>query len=483
MRIVVAASILLLVAVSVPLILRTPAAENAVPPVDLGAVVEEMGRDLTYEYDLITAEELSGCERQWEVELPYGVRTMHKLGEGNLLVASRNNLSQPGCEARYPTGEDEEILSIFGPDGRVLHRRSLGASAVGRCYTSGDGRVVSLSTGWDHDSRRMVIDHNGREYFSIEGGVTVELFPLSDGEYLVCSRPYADSGQVFVDAFTPTGERRPVVVGYFLREDGGRLIDAVPEEFNREWGQVIWADDEKLLYTWRVADASGVEYRYDNALALLDLRTRAVVWEKVVPSTSYQPAVASGRPGDRYILLDHRANDEGIRHTVIAAASGETVGKAAGVTGGSMWLPLGSGDGYFYANATGRLKLDRGFGFRSFLVKCSLQLHVVRHGLLYDGLSLNEIRELDGFVWGIHKACTLNGRCYPVVTAIYDMRGEGPAGEDVLSTRVKPVLLEGYWFIVEMTEGQVVLVGQIEPRGGPLQRVVVDRSWIDRERR
>lgn len=485
MRLIGTASILFAAVVLYLQMHASPVAERGVPSVDLVAVVEEMGRDLTYEYELITGEELAGCEVQWEADLPYGIRAMLGLGEGNILIVSNSRYAIPECIRPFGHPSDEEMLSIYGPDGMIIHRRLLGSwrVLVLRSYTSPDGKLVSLYTCWDHDCRMSVIDHRGRECFSIEGGVTVELFPSSEGDYLVCSRPYGAEGKIFIDAFQPTGERYPVEVGSFMRADGSRLVDAVAEELNNEWGQVIWADDGNLLYTWRVADTSGVACRYQNALALLDMKTSASVWETIIPSTSYQPVVASGKPGERYILLDHHANDEGISHTVIEAASGRTVGMIAGrLPGGRLWSAIGAEGGSFYANASGLLKMDRG-GFRSFLVKCSPQLEVVRHGLLYDGYGLQEKKESGGYVWGIHRPCTLDGRCYPVVTAIYDMRGEALPGADVLSTRVKPVLLEGYWFITEMTEDQVVLVGQVDPRGGALQKVTMDRSWIDREGR
>jgi hypothetical protein len=405
---------------------------------------------------------------------------MFELGGGNLLIVSRSNLSHSGCEARGKKQEDEETLSIYDPDGTLLHRRSLGGGWVEPwLYTSETGDLVSLSTAdYHHDNRRIVTDHTGVEYFSVEGGGTIQLFPSSDGEHLVYSKPYAEPGRILVDILNPSGERRPVDVGDFLAEDGSRLIDAVSEESNRTPGQVIWAADEKLLYTWWVADTAGVARDHLSALALLDTKNNTVVWQRIHPPVSYQPAVASGKPGDRYILLDHPANEEGISHTVIAGGSGETVGRAAG---GHMWTLVGSEDGSFYANVTGRLKI--GERFRRFLVKCSPQLGIVRHGMLYDGYSLNEVRELNGYVWGNHRACVLGEHCYPVVTAIYDMRGDPPSDRGSLPARVKPVLIEGYWFIVEMSDDQIVIVGQIDPRGGTLQKLAIDRAWIDRARR
>lgn len=62
------------------------------------------------------------------------------------------------------------------------------------------------------------------------------------------------------------------------------------------------------------------------------------------------------------------------------------------------------------------------------------------------------------------------------------MRGVASTGADILSTRVKPVLIEGYWYIVEIEGDRMVLMGQFDPRGWPLDKIAIERSWIDQER-
>jgi hypothetical protein len=129
---------LLVVITLVPLMIPLSLAGQGVQTVDLNSVISEMGRDLTYEYDLIAGEELMGCEQEWEVDIPYGVRDIVKVGDGNLLVITRSNRSKPGCKAIGKGSDDEEIVSVYSPDGVLLNRMSLSSRWIWRIYQSGD---------------------------------------------------------------------------------------------------------------------------------------------------------------------------------------------------------------------------------------------------------------------------------------------------------------------------------------------------------
>jgi hypothetical protein len=49
---------------------------------------------------------------------------------------------------------------------------------------------------------------------------------------------------------------------------------------------------------------------------------------------------------------------------------------------------------------------------------------------------------------------------------------------DLFSRRVDPVILEGYWFIYEMNDQYVTLVGQLDRRGGKLRMIRIKRGDI-----
>ena len=91
------------------------------------------------------------------------------------------------------------------------------------------------------------------------------------------------------------------------------------------------------------------------------------------------------------------------------------------------------------------------------------------------------MKSSDGYVWGIHRGCTLDNVCYPIVTAIYNMGSESSSETcaEPVSKRVDPVLLEGFWVIDKVTDDKAILIGQLDPRGGVLERISIDRTRID----
>ena len=118
--------------------------------------------------------------------------------------------------------------------------------------------------------------------------------------------------------------------------------------------------------------------------------------------------------------------------------------------------------------------------FRRLIIQFDPQFNVFHFGFIYRNNILENLGELEGFVWGVNKNVEIEGKCYPFVTPIYDMRldlsKKGTTVERALL--VNPVILEGVWVIDEVTEDSVVLVGQINPKDSVLRKTRVNRRLL-----
>jgi len=461
--------ILLYSAIVLLLNLPYPSAQ-ATTTVNLGAVVNEMGKDLRFRYRLVKGSELLKGEVKWEARVPYGVKDIYKLKNGNLLVITRDSYAVADCERIYETDNDDEYLSFFSPEGVLLNKISIGGASIVKIHQSDDGSLISLEGGYHESPMFVITDGEGKLHFKTYGKVVP--YPSSRGDFLVNgrSRTYTRPAYIVI----PGGERRSINIGRLMNIDGSDRSAPLTALGDKERDMaVLWSFGDKVLL---IGDGSR---EGSNILTYYDTRHDRIIWNKEIPF--YPRIVAASHDsstGNWYTLGNCSPNELKYRTIISSMNSGEIQG--AIIDSGGIWdESIGSQDGCFYANIIGGLKKDD-LSYRVFLAKIDPRFNVICYGLLWAGNALRKMKHLRGYVWGMQKACTLAGNCYPIVTPIYDMRGGLSSDQkmDLFSRRVDPVILEGYWFIYEMNDQYVTLVGQLDRKGGVLRMIRTKRGDI-----
>ena len=424
-----------------------------------------VGSDSKYDYHFIPGRELINSDQIWQVNVPYGVKRIERIGGGNFLVVSRSNLSNANCPITPKSREDEEIISIVSRGGTILNKLSIGNRYLHAIYKSRDGNLISIvSTGYDDTAESMIIDENGNEYLTAHDAV---LYPSSNGNYLV-SRRAARPARIPWDNEIYSISSESKITKYNLRNIfkfiKGKEEDTVINT------NVLWAfDNDILLLCSRKNDNELI-----HSLNLYEIGTGKLIWKLDKQNALNVTAVTRSEENEEYILLDHWLNEDKIFNTIIRKSDGAVI---TNVINGEVWSAIGSRDGFFYGNVKANLTNGQ---LRSLIMQFTPQFEVLHFGLTYQNNILENPGELEGLVWGINKNVELGGKCYPFVTSIYDMRIDLPKRESTeeRALPVNPVILEGVWVIDEITEDSVMLVGQIDPKDGVLRKIRVDRGLI-----
>jgi hypothetical protein len=240
---------------------------------------------------------------------------------------------------------------------------------------------------------------------------------------------------------------------------------------------VLWSFGDRLLLGKKRSEDPN-DYSY--VLTYYDARQDNVIWSREFPFyTDIQAISYDNTSGEMYALGMCAYNPLRYVNVIISIDSGQL---ASATTSSEISGAIGLRGGYFCGTLGGKIEVSKdNWRSRLFLLKLNPRFDVVRYGILSAGCGLEKMKELRGYVWGVQKACTLAGNCYPIVTPIYDMRGGLSSDQKMdlfFSRRVDPVILEGYWFIYEMNDQYVTLVGQLDRKGGVLRMIRTKRGDI-----
>jgi len=433
--------------------------------VDIGALMDKIASDSTYNYRFISGEELNNFDQIWQLGIPYGIKRIERIGGGNFLVISRSNISKASCPITPKSREDEELISVVSRDGVLLNKASIGNRYLHAIYKSEYGKLISIvSSGYDDTAESKVIDENGDVYLTVDDAV---LYPSSDGNYLVSRRAVRpsripwDNQVYFISSKSKINKSNLRKILNIIKGNGKETIS------NTNVLRVF--DDDILLLSSRKNNSEFI-----HCLNLYEIGTGRLIWRLDNQNALSVIAVTRSEENEEYILLEYWLNEEKICNTIINKNNGSFIAK---VINGEVWSAIGSSDGLFYGNVEGNLKNDH---FRRLIIQFDPKFNVFHFGFIYRNNILENLGELEGFVWGVNKNVELEGRCYPFVTPIYDMRADLLKKDTTVERAllVNPVILEGVWVIDEVTEDSVVLVGQIDTKDGVLRKIRVDGALI-----
>jgi hypothetical protein len=433
--------------------------------VDMAAVIKGLSANASFEYSFISAEQLKQVTAVWQQAVPSRVRDMWGLGPDNLLVVCEKDLSSPSPYVK-PT---EETISIFDPTGNIIAQNFLGEYKVRNVYQSHTGSLVNIETENDHNALNIVTDHNGSSFLQIE--YRFALLPSWDGEYLIKTSPLG-RGLKSVATIDAGGREREVAATRFMNKDGSSKTTNIAEDFHEEKKGVLWVfDNNDLLFVGR--DSSETT----SKLTLYDILEGRKVWELQVPPLTSVDAVCSEKDGQSmYLLLSPSSNERGVHNFVISRGNAELVSESFG--NGAAYS-IGSDDGYFYSVFSGESPPGQTTN-SLFVLKHTPKLEIERYGVLCQSHSLHSMKLCGEYLYGFFENFPLSGKTIRYATAIYNMGGNLPGNndDDLLNKKVEPVILEGNWYIRNISRNDVELVGQLDPVDGCLTKVMIDRSWL-----
>lgn len=443
---------------------------------DLEPVLSQMAEHLDYKGKFVSKDELLQGDVIWTAGVPNGIKDIHRLRNGNLLVITRSNLSTGDCKPGSETETDEEDALFFNPQGILLGRVSLGGASTVRIHQSASGSLLSLEAAYGEKPMFAITDGDGRLLFKAYG--KTRLYPSSRGDYLI--NGYLGAGPAPYRAPLriehADGKSGRIEAGTRLGRDGSPQPASSGLESALAGHRILWAFGDTLLLSSRGRQEGSYTWTY------YDLRTNTAIWSTELPFYSDVRAVSLDRSGGRwYVLGAPFSNDprlENLKNVIVDLGSGAL---ACALTGGYVWDAVGSSDGFFYGNVSGRMRVGgRNSRHRLFLVKFDPRFRVARYGLLWAGYPLERMQERGGFVWGIQGSFRRAGECYPTVTAVYDMRGKAVPddGDEITRLRADPLLLEGHWFVEDITTERIMLIGQPDPASGRIVRLGIERDRI-----
>ncbi len=431
----------------------------------MAAVIQGLSANASFEYSFISAEQLKQATVVWQQAVPSRVGDIWGLGPDNLLVVCEKDLPSSNPSAK-PT---EETILIFDPNGNTLAQKFLGAYKVHNVYQSHTGSLVNIETENDHNTLNIIADHKGSSFLQI--GYRFVLLPSWNGEYLIKTSSLG-RGLESVATIDVGGQERTVAATRFMNRDGSSKTVNIAEDFHEEKKGVLWVfDNNDLLFVGR--DSSETT----SKLTLYNILEGRKIWELQVPPLTSVDAVCSEKDGQSmYLLLSPSANERGVQNFVISRANGELISEGFGMGAG---YSIGSDDGYFYSVFSGESPPGQTTN-SLFVLKHTPKLEIERYGVLCESHSLHSMKLCSEYLYGFIENFPLSSKTIRYATAIYNMGGNltEPNRGDILDRKVEPVILEGNWYIKNISVNNIELIGQLDPVDGCLTRVMINRSWL-----
>ena len=439
---------------------------NGPASIDMSAVIKGFSENASFEYSFISADQLKQGTVAWRQSLPSRVRDMWALGQENLLVVSEEDLPSPSPYAK----PHKETLSIFDPNGNLLAQKPIGDYRVKDVYRSHEGSLVNIYTENDHDVLNIITDINGSSFLQI--GYHSVLMPSWDGEYLInmSGRGTGNTSTLVIDA---GGQERRVAAVQLMNKDGSTrqagMATSLREESKRVLG--VFPNGELLLSE---CDSAGL----NCALTLCNAVDGRTAWRREVPPLTSLETVCNDTAHSRtYLLMIPAANERGVQNFVIAKEDGEVLSE---VHGSGTWNSIGSNDGHFYSIFSEE-PLPGQRPKYMFILKHTPEFNVESYGVLCEYHSLHSMRLCGDYLYGSFENCPTGDKTAPRVTAVFNMGTNSalPGSNGIPSKGVKPVVLEGNWYIRNITADGVELIGQLDPSDGYLTRITIQRSWLE----
>lgn len=439
---------------------------NGPASIDMSAVIKELSKNASFEYSFISADQLKRGTIVWQQPVPSKVRGIWGLGPENLLVVCEKDLPSPSPYVK----PHEETLLIFKSSGNLLVQEFIGEYSVRNVHQSHDGSLVSIETERDHDIINIVTDFNASGFLRI--GYHSVLLPSWNGEYLInkSSRRTGNTSTLVIDA---GGREKRVPSVRLLNKDGSAREAGMASSLQEESKGVLgaFANGELLLSG---CDSAGL----DCALTLYNADEGRMIWTRGVPPLTSIEAICNDSAHSRtYLLMNPAANEHGVQSFVIAKEDGEF---SSEVQGSGVWNSIGSNDGHFYSIFSEEPPPEQRPKYK-FILKHTPEFTIESYGVLCEYHSLHSMKLYADYLYGTFENCPIDGRTISLVTALFNMgANSAPIGSNGIPSKgVKPVVLEGNWYVRNITTNEVELIGQLDPSDGYLTRITIQRSWLE----